>query len=159
MRLRLFPSIFIIMLCLKTSLRQLQLKLPSASHREVLVKTLFTASKLANISERINFLVHCRRANVFPNFIQNLVHKRRSLLCYTRNVHFGVFFFENDICYFWCFRGYFRLIESEEGPVPKYNSFDHFNFTHFRIRYEVTAISIYFHNHVVPQNQPPTTST
>ena len=39
----------------------------------------------------------------------------------------------------------FRLIESEEGPVPKYNSLDHFNYIHFRIRYEAIRLfpSIY----------------
>ena len=49
------------------------------------------------------------------------------------------------------------LIESEEVSLPKYNSFDHFNFIQFRIRYVVMVISIYFHHNVVNQNQPPTT--
>ena len=45
--------------------------------------------------------------------------------------------------------------------MPQYNSFDNLNYIHFRIKYEVTAISIYIHNNVVPhsQNQPPPTST
>ena len=55
----------------------------------------------------------------------------------------------------WAFLGfnkpkiYFRLIESEEDPVPKYKPFDHFNCIHFRIRYEGTAISIYFQINVI----------
>ena len=34
--------------------------------------------------------------------------------------------------------------------MPLYNTFDHFNYVHFRRRSEVTAISIYFHNIVMP---------
>ena len=60
---------------LKTSLRNLKLKEPRASHREVLVKSLTTACKIAKISERITFLVQCRRASVFPKFILNIVNK------------------------------------------------------------------------------------
>ena len=87
MRLRLISLTFIItIMCLKTSLQQLKLKEPRASHREVLVKTLTTASKIARISERIMFLVHCRRASVFPKFILNLV-RRTTLISSHRTFH------------------------------------------------------------------------
>ena len=40
------------------------------SRRDVLIKTLKNAEKLARYDERLTFLCECRRSDIYPKFIQ-----------------------------------------------------------------------------------------
>ena len=44
------------------------------SRRDVLIETLKNAEKQARFDERLTFLCECRRSQVYPNFIDSLLH-------------------------------------------------------------------------------------
>ena len=74
MRVRLsLLTYFIVTMSLRPVLKALQQYVPNVNHREVLVKTLFLAPKLAHNLERLSFLVACRKAHVFPKFIEDIM--------------------------------------------------------------------------------------
>ena len=66
---------FILTMNLTESFRHLRLIEPNVNHRETLVKRLILAQKIANTQERISYLIQCRKANVIPRFIQQIVRK------------------------------------------------------------------------------------
>ena len=51
----------------------------NVNHKDALIKSLLLAPKLAKNIERISFLVYCRRAQVFPKFIQDIMRKTSSI--------------------------------------------------------------------------------
>ena len=78
--------LIIFIMNLSKSLHHLRSIEPSFNRRETLVKKLTLAKKIASNSERTNFLMQCRRANIIPRFIQNIV--KRTDLVSTRSAHF-----------------------------------------------------------------------
>ena len=60
---------------LKIVLKTIQTKEANVNHKDALIKTLLLVPKVANNIERISFLVECRKAHVFPKFIQGLLTK------------------------------------------------------------------------------------
>ena len=75
MRQRLLFYTIIIMACLKAVLKTIRDHEPNVNQREALVKTVLLAPKLANNLDRISFLVRCRKAQVFPRFIQDIISR------------------------------------------------------------------------------------
>ena len=74
MRERLLLNICLIM-SLSSVLTFLKNNETNVNHKTALIKTLLLVPKVANIVERITFLVECRKAQVFPKFIQNILTK------------------------------------------------------------------------------------
>ena len=64
---------FIITIMLSATIRQLISHDNNFSRRDVLIKTLKNAEKQARYEERLTFLCECRRAKIYPRFIQDLI--------------------------------------------------------------------------------------
>ena len=74
MSIRLFYYIIIIILImLKYAIASLQHVEKDFNRREALIRIVVNADKEAKTSERIRFLLECKRASVFPKFISNSV--------------------------------------------------------------------------------------
>ena len=64
---------------LKSAIAEIQHAEQEFNRREALVRTVINAEKQAKTTERIRFLLECKRASVFPRFITNSV---RNVLVY-----------------------------------------------------------------------------
>ena len=79
MSIRLFHHLFIITIMLKGAIAKIQHAEQDFNRREALVRTIINAEKQAKTTERIRFLLECKRASVFPRFITNSVRNVSSM--------------------------------------------------------------------------------